>query len=198
MNELLAQLYGTHEKIASAAQVQETVETVSDEEALDEYIVAEIEKVAEAQGVDLNALSDEDLGEIFAAYKGELLKEASADFGGEEIDDATQEALSVGDLIGRTALHAFYDEANKVQAVAETHEKLAGLSDEEIFEGLAMQRAENILAALAGEPEGFFKEAALALDAEDEDLDDAITSAAADILDANGYDVDAIAAALVG
>lgn len=195
MNELLAQLYGTHEKIASAAQ--ETVEVASDEGALDEYIVSEIEKVADAQGVDLNDLSDEDLAEIFAAYKGELLKEASAPEV-EDHDDATQEALSVGDLIGRTALHAFYDEASKVQAAAEAHEKLAGLSDDEIFEGLAMQRAENILAALAGEPEGFFKEAALELDAEDADLDDAITMAAAEILDANGYDVDAIASALVG
>lgn len=195
MNELLAQLYGTHEKIASAAQ--ETVEAASDESALDEYIVSEIEKVADAQGVDLNDLSDEDLAEIYVAYKEELLKEASADVGG-EVDDATQEALSVGDLIGRTALHAFYDEASKVQAEAAVHEKLAGLSDEEIFEGLAMQRAENILAALAGEPEGFFKEAALELDAEDADLDDAITLAAAEILDANGYDVDAIANALVG
>lgn len=197
MNEMLAQLYGTKEKIAAA---QQAAEPQNDDEAFDNYVVEELEKTASAQGIDLSQLTEEELQEVYAEFRDELIKEASAGEGydGEQGDDMTKEAMALGDLIGRTALHAFHDEAAQVQAATEMHEKLAGLSDEELLYALGEQRANNILNALLGDGEGFMKEASANLSAEDEEIDDLVSEIAAEMLDNAGYDVEAIAQALEG
>lgn len=207
MHELLAQLYGTKEKIASqAAQVAPVVaapaavqeETFSPEEAqFNEFIVDEIVKVANAEGIDLRKVSDEDLVSLMNEYKAEYLSEQEkvASAGAPEVA-AAEDPLVQADLVGRTIAHALYDESNKIQDEIAAHEKLAGLSDEEIFDALASQRAENILQALVGNGEGFMKEASAQV--EDTELDDLVTERAAEMLDAAGFDVDAIAAALAG
>lgn len=207
MHELLAQLYGTKEKIAS--QVARTApvavapavpeETASPEEAqLTEFIVDEIVKEANAQGIDLRTVPDEDLVSLIAEYKAEFLSEQEkvASAAAPAAVGATDDTLVQADLVGRTIAHAIYDESNNIQNEIEAHEKLAGLSDEQIFDALASQRAENILQALVGNGEGFMKEASAQI--EDVELDDLVTERAAEMLDAAGYDVDAIAAALAG
>lgn len=194
MNPLLAQIYNTHEKLASQAEPAQN----NEEASIDEFVFEELQKTAAAQQIDLSQLSDEDLQSVFETYKAELIKEASAAEAGDDgqLDAAQQEAISAGDLMGRAAAHAFYAEAAEIQAQQEMREKLAGLSDEEILDSLAVQRAENILAALSGNGEGFMKEAAMEITPDLEELDDLITMRAAEILDANDYDVDAIASAL--
>lgn len=194
MNPLLAQIYNTHEKLASQAEPAQN----NEEASIDEFVFEELQKTAAAQQIDLSQLSDEDLQSVFETYKAELIKEASAAEAGDDgqLDAAQQEAISAGDLMGRAAAHAFYAEAAEIQAQQEMREKLAGLSDEEILDSLAVQRAENILAALSGNGEGFMKEAAMEITPDLEELDDLITMRAAEILDANDYDVDAIASVL--
>lgn len=198
MNEFLAQLYGTKEKIAAAQQAEQAPSTEEDE--LNSAILAEIEKTASAEGVDLNQLSDEDIVGLINEYKVELRAEqekiasAQGQGQGQGVPDDVQQHVAIGDTIGRTAAHAFYDECNNIQNAASGQDKLASMSDEEIFEALANHRAEAIVKALQGDGEDFVKEASMEVD--DEELDDLVTERAAELLDAAGFDVDAIAAAL--
>ena len=200
MNELLSQMYGTKEKVAAAAQqAAEQTQTDAFEVELNEAVVAEIEKTAAAQGIDLDSLTDEQLGEVVQYYKGEFLKQASAGAEG-AAEDAGNElgidpaVLSEADMVGRTIAHAFVDEWQQIQQHAAGVEKTAGMSDEEILDALANARANAILEALEGNPENFVKEAALG--ELDEEIDDLVTLRAAEMLDEAGYDVDAIVASL--
>ncbi len=190
MNELLAQFYGTNEKIAAASQPAPATEN----EQFDAAVVDEIVKVAEANGIDLNQISDEEMLEVINAFKQEMLAGEGSEKTASAQDEMDQ--FQEADLLGRTMAHAYFSELSAIQEQLEGHQKLAGFSDEEIFEALATQRAENILAALQGDGEGFMKEASMTI--EDEELDDLVTERCAEILDANGYDVEMIAAALEG
>lgn len=205
MNALIAQLYGTQaaiEKTAAANTATQVAEQEPAVDPLDAAIFEEIEKTAAANNFDLNELSDDELLEVMTAYKTEFLASQAA---GTEKTAATVETTPVendsmveADLAGRTMAHAFFQELGSIQTEIDGQEKFAGISDEELFEQLAIQRAENILQALSGNGEGFMKEASMEVDAGSEELDDLITQRCAEVLDAAGFDVEAIAAALEG
>ena len=197
MNPILAQLYATEETVKTAS-AQNTY-AQNEEDALNAAILDDLVKVAAAENFDLNQLSDEELVQLVEEHKGELMKQASYEEAGYEGGTGasiSEDAMAEADILGRTMAHAFFAEKAEIEAAGAHHEKLAGLSDEELFEELAFARAENILAALEGDFDNFVKEASIEIDAGMEDLDDAISMRAAEILDANDYDVDAIAAAL--
>jgi hypothetical protein len=196
LNPLLAQIYGTHEKIAH--QVETAQPAQEGEQDVDQLIFDELQKTASAQGVDLNSFSPEELQEIFDTYKEQLTKEASAEGGQEEVGAAELEAIQAGDVMGRAAAHAFYAESAAIQEQMAMHEKLAGLSDEEILEGLAEQRFEAIVNALQGDGDGFMKEASMEITADLEEVDDLITLRAAELLDERGFSIDRVCEALEG
>lgn len=199
MNPLLAQLYNTHEKLASQA-AQPVAAPASEEDEVNQFVFDELQKTASAQGIDLNQYTEEELQQVFEEYKAEMVKEAS---GAESVDagavsEADQEAIAAGDVMGRAAAHAFYHESNAIQEQMAMHEKLAGLSDADILDGLATQRAESILAALQGDGEGFMKEASMEITPDLEEVDDLITLRAAELLEEGGFDLEAICQALEG
>lgn len=192
MNPLLAQFYATEETIKTASD-NSAAQASEEENALNAAILDDLIKIAEAEGVDLNAFSEDELVELVNTHKDDLVKQASAEQGlGEEVDPAIVEA----DYLGRVMAHSYTQELAAISEAARQHEKLASFSDEDLFEELAFARAENLLAAMNGEFDNFVKEASLEIDAGMEDLDDAITLRAAELLEAAGWDVDAIASAL--
>lgn len=211
MNELLAQAYGTYENINSNNGVEKTAEAA---------LLEELQKVAHAEGIDLNDFSDDDIVEILQeAVSGaeEVEKVASAE---EAVAaDEDQEKLAEADFLGRTMAHAFYDELTAIQggvektasrnsdnflkvAADETYEE-AGLamdnydfSDEEFataFNNAAIERANEIIDYL---DTGVEKQSSV--DVDDEQLNIAISERAGQLLDEAGYDVDAIVSALNG
>tara|TARA_B100000886_G_scaffold329068_1_gene278074 strand:+ start:176 stop:802 length:627 start_codon:yes stop_codon:yes gene_type:complete len=208
MNELLAQAYGTYENINNNNGVEKTAEAA---------LLDELQKVATAEGIDLNDFSEDDIVEILSeAVNGveEVEKTASA----EEVD-AEQEKLAEADFLGRTMAHAFYDELTAIQggvektasrnsdnflkvAADETTDEDAlamdsyDFSDETFanaFEEAALARANEIIDYL---DTGVEKQSSVAVD--DEHLNIAVSERAGQLLDENGYDVEAIVAALNG
>tara|TARA_B100000131_G_scaffold166520_1_gene160982 strand:- start:4929 stop:5537 length:609 start_codon:yes stop_codon:yes gene_type:complete len=198
MNELLAQAYGTGANIEANTGVEKTAEAV---------LLEELEKIATAEGIDLNEFDDNDIMEIIGEALGETqIKTASAE--GEEVDVEEGEAkLAEADFLGRTMAHAFYDELTSIQHTGV--EKTAGRNSDNFliektaaegdidpelmaaFEEAAVARANEIIDYL---DTGEVKQSSAAYD--DEELDGAITERAGELLAENGYDVDAIATAL--
>ena len=234
MNELLAQAYGTQDNIDANSGVEKTAEAA---------LVEELEKVAAAEGIDLNEFSDEDIIEIIteamntedtektaseepaavaepveAATEAavEEVKEAST----EEVKEASatpeateeeQVKLAEADFLGRTMAHAFYDELTTIQHGGEEKTAAARPSDAflkeeetvkeagtevdpefaKAFEEAAQERVNEILEFLDN---GSVKQSSAAID--DEQLDNAVSERAGELLAEAGYDVERISQAL--
>jgi len=206
MNELLAQAYGTQGNIdTNSGGVEKTAEAA---------LIEELEKVAAAEGIDLNEFSDDDILEILGEAMGgegvEEVEKTAAAAGVDAEDEDTQVKLAEADFLGRTMAHAFYDELTGIQHGGT--EKTAGRNSDnflkvaaeeegqevdpefaQAFEETATDRANEILEFLDS---GEVKQSSAALD--DEQLDNAVTERAGELLAEAGYDVDAIAQALQG
>ena len=225
MNELLAQAYGTQENIDANSGVEKTAEAA---------LIEELEKVAAAEGIDLNEFSDDDILEIIteamntegvettaseepAAEAAEAAEEAAEEPAAEgEVKEASAEndeeqvKLAEADFLGRTMAHAFYDELTNIQHGGE--EKTAGARPSDAFlkeaaqeeaaadvdpefakafEEAAVERVNEILEFLDN---GTVKQSSAAID--DEQLDNAVSERAGEILAEAGYDVDKISQAL--
>ena len=202
MNELLAQAYGTAENIAVNTQdIEKTAAENAFAEGLDQ-----LEKIAAAEGIDLNEFSDDEIVEILSeALVGETEKTAGVE------DEEGYEKLAEADFLGRTMAHAFYDELTGIQggghadrgsdaflkqAAADTGSAIDqfDFSNEEFasaFHDAGVERANDIIEMLDS---GVVKQSAATYD--DEMLDTAVTEYAGRLLDEAGYDVDAIANAL--
>jgi hypothetical protein len=180
MNELLAQAYGTQGNVeANNGTLEKTAEAA---------ILDELEKVAAAEGIDLNEFSDDDIIEIISEAMGNAGVEKTAGVYGE---DESMEKVAEADFLGRTMAHAFYDELTSIQHGGV--EKTA--SDEEFaqaFENEAIDRANAILEAVGG------VEKQSSATPDDEQLDGYLNERAAELLAEAGYDLDAIAGALEG
>lgn len=195
MNELLAQAYGTENNIAANnAGIEKTAEAT---------LLEELEKVAAAEGIDLNDFDDNDIVEILTeAMNGveEVEKTAAAETTETtEMTEDEQTKLAEADFLGRTMAHAFYDELTSIQNTDGTEKTAApeGVDPEffEAFENEALVRAHNILDAV-GLGDGEVKQSSAVVD--DESLDTALIERAGEMLAEAGYDVDAIANALNG
>lgn len=190
MNEILAQAYGTREKLASAQTQEKTAEAA----LLDELV-----KVAEAEGVDLNQLDDNDIAEILAGamQAGQVEqaeKTASADEG---LSDEDSAKLQEADFLGRVMAHAMFDEMASIQGGGV--EKTASAEEQEFvqaFEAMSVYKANEILAALGVQEAGDNVKTAAPYQVTDPQVETAIIERAGELLDAAGWDVNAIAAAL--
>jgi hypothetical protein len=187
MDELLAQAYGTADNIASLqGDYEKTAEAA---------IFEELEKVAAAEGIDLNDLSDEDIAEILAEVLGESGEYYDDSEKTAGVDDGDMAKIAEADFLGRTMAHAFYSEMANISYGSE---KTAGYDDfEEQFEAAAIERANEILyLAQGGEIE--YDDDDYVKTAGDDEIDAALTERAAELLEDNGYDVDDISAILFG
>lgn len=202
MNELLAQAYGTQGNIDSNSGVEKTAEAA---------LLEELEKVAAAEGIDLNEFSDDDILEILGEAMGGDVEKTAGVEGVDTEDEDTQVKLAEADFLGRTMAHAFYDELTTIQHG--DAEKTAGVygrpsdaflmktaGDTDVdpefaqaFEDASVERANEILEFL---DTGSVKQSSAAID--DEQLDTAVTERAGELLAEAGYNVDEIAAALNG
>lgn len=194
MHELLAQAYGTKEKIAS---MQAAPAQADGFDAVDVALLEELEKTAHANGIDLNELSNDDIAEILSASKAQLGVDGAQD-GAQVGDEDLQVKMAEADLLGRQMAHSYFSEMTDINAAAQGNaiafDKQASAEDMQVFEELATNRANAILSGLNGDGDTFVKEASL--DIGDEELDALISQRAAELLDAAGYDVDAISQAL--
>ena len=216
MNELLAQAYGTYENINANSGVEKTAEAA---------LMEELQKVANAEGIDLNDFSDDDIMEILqeAVNGAEEVEKTASDETVEETAEVTedgQEKLAEADFLGRTMAHAFYDELTAIQngtektASARPSDSFLKVAADETTdeEGLAMDNYDfsdeefatqfnEAAVARANEildflDTGVEKQSSVAVD--DEHLNIAISERAGQLLDEAGYDVDAIVNALNG
>ena len=216
MNELLAQAYGTYENINANNGVEKTAEAA---------LMEELQKVANAEGIDLNDFSDDDIMEILqeAVNGAEEVEKTASDETVEETAEVTedgQEKLAEADFLGRTMAHAFYDELTAIQngtektASARPSDSFLKVAADETTdeEGLAMDNYDfsdeefatqfnEAAVARANEildflDTGVEKQSSVAVD--DEHLNIAISERAGQLLDEAGYDVDAIVNALNG
>tara|TARA_B100000131_G_scaffold293072_1_gene308065 strand:- start:490 stop:1104 length:615 start_codon:yes stop_codon:yes gene_type:complete len=200
MNELLAQAYGT------AQETDTSIEKTAEAALLDE-----LEKVASQEGIDLSELSDDDIVDILSEVLEEgSEKTAAAGSDNTEVvtsnDDDAQQKLAEADFLGRTMAHAFYNELNEIsehvtKTASDTTEEDTTTTTTGSVEDLAMARAEEILTAAAEALEtnttktsSVQQVLAEKLANKTENVDeDTITARALEILDANDYDVEAIA-----
>ena len=103
MDEFLNELYGTSETISG-----EDVE----KQAAAEFLV----KLAEQEGVNLDDLSDEEVGSLLSEIEGEMGKEAEAE---STVDDQeAQEKLAEADFLGRAMAHAYVNELAEIEKEA--------------------------------------------------------------------------------
>ena len=195
MNALIAEAYKTHEKLAAAAtpDVEKTAEAVM----LDELV-----KIAEADGVDLSELDDNDIAEIVAGAmeaaegEGEVDAEKTAEA---EPSDEDQEKLAEADFLGRVMAHALFDEMGQIQDAAPAEqteqEKTAAAEEAEFlgaFEAMAVHQANSILGAV-GVDVGDHEKTAAPYEVTDPQLETAIIERAGELLTEAGWDVDEIA-----
>ncbi len=112
--------------------------------AIFDHVVADIEKTAQANGWDLQQISDDDLAAVIA---DEMAKVAGADNTGMQKHAGaalvTDEQVSAADYLGRVQAAAMADELMLMQKQAE----VAGW-DAETIEGLAVANANDILVQL--------------------------------------------------
>ena len=205
MNELLAQAYNTEANIASnSGETEKTAEAV---------LLEELEKIATAEGIDLNEFDDNDILEIIGEAMGDNTeKVASADTTEtEEVVEEGEAKLAEADFLGRTMAHAFYDELTSIQtggsemvAGARKSDTLLKVAADEAgaevdpevmqqFEDAALSRAQEILDYI--DTDGTSKQSS-AFD--DEELENAVMARAGELLNEAGYDVNAIAQAIYG
>lgn len=206
MNELLAQAYNTDANIAAnSGDTEKTAEAL---------LLEELEKIATAEGIDLNEFDDNDILEIITDAMGGAEKTATVTetteevVEGEEVEEG-QAKLAEADFLGRTMAHAFYDELTSIQggtektAAARKSDAFLKVAAEETtevdpevmqqFEDAAMTRAQEILDFI--DTDGTSKQSS-AFD--DEELEGAVMARAGELLSEAGYDVDSIAKAIYG
>ena len=110
MNEFLAGLYGTSETIQG------------DEEDLEKNAAAEfLIKIAEAEGIDLNECSDEEIGELYTIIEGE--KTAAEAETETDPDEEAQTKLAEADFLGRAMAHAYVNELDEIEKTASSAQK---------------------------------------------------------------------------
>ncbi len=188
------------------------LEKIAGPEALN--VLEELEKTAAAEGIDLSAFSDDQIVEMIRESMGMEAGEAVAQApGGEEGVEKVasapghdlpagvdMEKVAAADYLGRVQAHAMAEELAGIWG-GEGMDKVASVEDitEDEFNQLAAMNANDILeqlGALEGDTlaqtEGREKVASLSFD---EELTDLIGNRTAELLDAAGWDVDAIAAA---
>ena len=198
MHPMIANLYGTQEKLASAQVAAEPQPSAEDME-FSALVFDAMEKQASAEGLDLSTLSEEDLAAVYNEYataigaqinesheKTAAFAEAAAQLG---VDPA---AMQEADTLGRVMYHAYVSEA--MSADPEEMEKQAAEEELAAFDELALHRAQATLNALNGDPDEFVKTATL--DIEDEEIDDLLDERAGELLMDAGYDLDDLASAL--
>lgn len=126
MNEYLTKLYGTDQLIKAAAEGDAPADEEKDEEeedmpeeekkaalALENEIAESFVKQASEEGVDLEKLSENEVAELFVAYRDDVIKEASAS---EEQD--MSEKLAEADFYGRAMAHAYVQELSVIEKEA--------------------------------------------------------------------------------
>jgi hypothetical protein len=108
MNEFLNELYGTSQTIGAGG-----------EEDLEKQAAAEfLIKIAEAEGVDLDTLSDEEVGQLLVE-----VEKAAAEGGIEpepEGEEEAQEKLAEADFLGRAMAHAYVNELAEIEKQAKS------------------------------------------------------------------------------
>jgi hypothetical protein len=102
MDDFLAELYGTQETIGAGEDLEK--------QAAAEFLV----KMAQEEGVDLDQLSDEEVGSLL------LEVEKQAADGNLVADDKTeaQEKLAEADFLGRAMAHAYVNELSEIEKQA--------------------------------------------------------------------------------
>lgn len=124
MNQILANMYGT-----AAPAAQEDLAKVAAEELF--------VKSAEAEGIDLTRMSDEDVSALFAEFQQKLAEDGEDK--GEDKDDekkkkekaekefsekkAAQEKFAESDFAGRQMAHAYVDELRKIAGTFDKAQK---------------------------------------------------------------------------
>lgn len=103
MDEFLNELYGTSEIIGGDDL---------EKQAAAEFLV----KLAEQEGVNLDDLSDEEVGSLLSEIEGEMGKQASAET--ETGTDEAQEKLAEADFLGRAMAHAYVNELHEIEKEA--------------------------------------------------------------------------------
>jgi len=142
MDQFLAEYYGT------GGGVEATDDDMSKQAEAQVELFA---KMAAAEGIDLNALSDE---QVETLYNNTFSKEASDDKdeddkeekAKEELEEkkASQEKLGEADFLGRVMAHAYVQELNKIAEANEETDKEAGLY------GAAKHQAQSLAAHVTG------------------------------------------------
>jgi len=107
MDEFLNELYGTSE-IINGDDLEK--------QAAAEFLV----KLAEQEGVDLDTLSDDEVGALLSEIEGGMGKQAS-----ETETDGAQEKLAEADFLGRAMAHAYVNELNEIEKEAAGVKELA-------------------------------------------------------------------------
>ena len=145
MNEFLAELYGTPENIGGGDDLEKN--------AAAEFLV----KLAAEEGVDLDTLSDDEVGELLAEIEqGEGSGEA-------EVEDETQEKMAEADFLGRAMAHAYVDELTEIEkeaGVKETGTKAVGWIGKKLEQlgGGAAKRSKTVSGLISGKGEKAYKE----------------------------------------
>jgi len=104
MDEELAAIYGT-----GSSATEDDIEKVAAAEMLD--------KLAEAEGVDLNDFSDDEILGMISELSHST-KTASAQQEEEEVTDEAQEKLAEADFLGRVMAHSMHQELENIQKEA--------------------------------------------------------------------------------
>jgi hypothetical protein len=104
MNEFLNELYGTTATIGAGGEDLE-------KQAAAEFLI----KLAEAEGVDLDDLSDEEVGQLLAE-----VEKTAAEGGFEPDDGEAQEKLAEADFLGRAMAHAYVNELAEIEKQAKS------------------------------------------------------------------------------
>lgn len=99
MDEFLNELYGTSQIISGDDM---------EKQAAAEFLV----KLAEQEGVDLDTLSDAEVGSLLSEIEGNMASQAEP-----EVDGA-QEKLAEADFLGRAMAHAYVNELHEIEKAA--------------------------------------------------------------------------------
>jgi len=190
-------------QLTDIANDEQDLEKIAGAEAL--ALLDEIEKQAEAQGIDLSQCSDDEVVGLMQEWFSGAEKTAAAKIptpdeaaGNDEVPEHMREKVAEYDYLGRVQAHAFVDELLKLQGEdGEEAEKVAGIEDldEETFEKLAHYAAMDALSALEMTEEDKTREKVASLSMDDE-LTGYIYQRAGEMLDEKGWDVDKINEAL--
>jgi hypothetical protein len=132
MDQFLAEYYGTGGGVAEA----------TDDDMSKQAQVELFAKMAAAEGIDLEQLTDE---QVETLYNSTFSKEASGDGDADDKGDedekkekakeeheekkAQQEKLGEADFLGRVMAHAYVQELNKIASATEESDKEAGVAD---------------------------------------------------------------------